>query len=85
VQLSPIVAKRDGREVVVNAGKMGYVYAMDAASGRLLWNTRVGAHNGHDRDGELALAHRLSVPRSTSRWNPASSAVSRPTWRSPTA
>jgi outer membrane protein assembly factor BamB/cytochrome c553 len=58
-QLSPIYAKAGGRAVIVNAGKMGYVYAMDAGSGALVWKTRVGVHNGHDRDGTLALRHRL--------------------------
>jgi outer membrane protein assembly factor BamB len=62
MHLSPIVAQRRGREIVINAGKMGSVYAMDAASGRLLWKTRVGVHNGHDDDGELALAHKLAMP-----------------------
>jgi mono/diheme cytochrome c family protein len=65
MQLSPIVAKRDGREVVINAGKMGFVYAMDAATGHLLWKTRVGVHNGHDNDGALALAHKLPMPPDT--------------------
>ena len=38
---------------------MGYVYAMDAASGELVWKTKVGVHNGHDHDGALALQHKL--------------------------
>src|SRR4051794_2896439 len=62
MQISPILTKRHGRQVVIDAGKMGYVYAIDAASGRLLWTTKVGIHNGHDDDGTLALAHHLRVP-----------------------
>jgi alcohol dehydrogenase (cytochrome c) len=65
MHLSPIVTRRKGREMVINAGKMGYVYAMDAASGHLLWKTRVGVHNGHDDDGELSLAHKLPMPPKT--------------------
>ena len=65
MHLSPIIAQRKGHEVVINAGKMGYVYAMDAATGRLIWKTRVGIHNGHDNDGALALAHRLAMPPAT--------------------
>ena len=65
MQVSPIIAQRKGREVVIDAGKMGYVYAMDAATGHLLWKTRVGVHNGHDNDGTLALAHKLAMPPST--------------------
>ena len=37
MQLSPIYARAGGRALIVNAGKMGYVYAMDAASGKLVW------------------------------------------------
>jgi outer membrane protein assembly factor BamB len=61
MQLSPIYAKRDGGDIVLDAGKMGYVYAMDAATGQLLWKTRVGVHNGHDADGELAMRHALRL------------------------
>jgi outer membrane protein assembly factor BamB len=59
MQLSPIYARAGGRALVVDAGKMGYVYALDAASGKLAWKTKVGVHNGHDADGTLALHHRL--------------------------
>ena len=62
LQLSPVYTKSGGRDVVLEAGKMGYVYAMDAATGRLIWKTKVGVHNGHDHDGELAMRHALTVP-----------------------
>jgi outer membrane protein assembly factor BamB len=61
MQLSPIYARSGDRDLVVNAGKMGYVYAMDASSGKLVWKTQVGAHNGHDDDGKLALEHKLKL------------------------
>ena len=61
MQLSPIYAIADGRPIVVNAGKMGYVYAMDAEDGALVWKTKVGVHNGHDDDGTLALRHKLKL------------------------
>jgi outer membrane protein assembly factor BamB/mono/diheme cytochrome c family protein len=59
MQLSPIYATTGGRALIVDAGKMGYVYALDATTGKLAWKTKVGVHNGHDADGELALGHRL--------------------------
>ena len=43
---------------------MGYVYAFDRDSGKLLWKTPVGKHNGHDDDHELALQGKLSGSRS---------------------
>jgi outer membrane protein assembly factor BamB/mono/diheme cytochrome c family protein len=55
MQISPIYVEEDGKDIVLDAGKMGYVYAMDAESGKLLWKTPVGIHNGHDEDGKLAL------------------------------
>lgn len=61
MQLSPIYAQAGRHSLIVNAGKMGYVYAMDAASGKLVWKTKVGVHNGHDLDGELALQHKLKL------------------------
>jgi glucose dehydrogenase len=61
-----ILAQAGARPVVLAAGKMGYVYELDRASGRLLWKRAVGRHNGHDRDNLLALHGRfraLELPR----------------------
>jgi outer membrane protein assembly factor BamB/mono/diheme cytochrome c family protein len=55
MQISPVYVEEDGKDIVLDAGKMGYVYAMDAEGGDLLWKTPVGTHNGHDEDGKLAL------------------------------
>jgi outer membrane protein assembly factor BamB len=61
MQLSPIYTNRKGRGIILDAGKMGYVYAIDAKTGRLIWKTRVGVHNGHDADGQLAMRHALRL------------------------
>jgi outer membrane protein assembly factor BamB len=50
LQLSPVIARTGGRNVVVASGKGGYVYEADAANGDLIWKARVGTHNGHDAD-----------------------------------
>jgi outer membrane protein assembly factor BamB len=50
-----------GQPTVIDAGKMGYVYAMNASTGKLEWKTAVGKHNGHDNDGLLALKHKLNL------------------------
>jgi len=63
MQLSPIYASSGGRTLVLDAGKMGYVYALDAATGKLVWKTKVGVHNGRDEDGTLALQGRLGKPK----------------------
>jgi outer membrane protein assembly factor BamB len=62
LHLPPMLAKVNGKEVVVVGGKMGYVYEIDAASGKLLWKRPVGVHNGHDHDNELALESERSGP-----------------------
>ncbi len=51
----PILAKIGGREVAIGAGKSGIVAAVDAKTGKLIWRTPVGKHNGHDDDGLLAM------------------------------
>jgi alcohol dehydrogenase (cytochrome c) len=61
MQASPISASANGIPVVIGSGKMGYVYEMNATTGRLIWKTPVGEHNGHDDDSLLALEHKLTL------------------------
>ena len=61
LQASPISASIGGVSVIITAGKLGYVYALNARSGALLWKTPVGEHNGHDNDSLLALSHQLTI------------------------
>jgi glucose dehydrogenase len=56
MQLSPIAATVGGVPAVIGGGKMGDVYAMNAATGKLLWKTPVGVHIGDDNDSVLALS-----------------------------
>jgi alcohol dehydrogenase (cytochrome c) len=59
MQSSPIAVTVDGTRVVIGGGKMGYVYEMNARTGKLIWKTPVGEHNGQDNDGVEALEHKL--------------------------
>ena len=61
MQASPISARTGGVSVVIGSGKMGDVYEMNASTGKLIWKTPVGAHNGHDDDSLLALEHRSTL------------------------
>ena len=61
LQTSPIAASVSGTSVVIDAGKMGYVYEINAKTGALLWKTPVGVHNGNDNDGLLAMEHKLTL------------------------
>jgi len=56
LECPPILTQANGRPLVVVAGKMGFVYALDRASGRLVWKRSVGLHNGHDDDGRKTMA-----------------------------
>ncbi|HWE64545.1 MAG TPA: PQQ-binding-like beta-propeller repeat protein, partial [Chloroflexota bacterium] len=60
LQISPIYTAA-GHPVVLAAGKGGFVFAFDPMSGKLLWKTPVGSHNGHDQDGQLALEGKLHL------------------------
>jgi outer membrane protein assembly factor BamB len=61
MEASPISASINRKPVVIDAGKMGYVYAMDARNGSLIWKTPVGEHNGHDNDSIEAMEHQSSL------------------------
>src|SRR6201986_3640987 len=61
IQLSPISATVGGVPAVIGGGKMGDVYAFDAATGALLWKTPVGVHDGTDNDSALLLEHKLTI------------------------
>ncbi len=61
LQASPVSTSVRGAPVIIAAGKVGYVYELDARSGALIWKTPVGEHNGHDNDAELAVLHKLKV------------------------
>jgi len=61
MQASPIAADVNGLPAVIGGGKLGYVYAMNAETGALIWKTPVGAHDGHDNDSLKALEHRSKL------------------------
>jgi alcohol dehydrogenase (cytochrome c) len=61
LQTSPISTRVGGAFVVIGSGKLGYVYEMTASTGKLIWKTPVGAHNGHDNDSLRALEHRSTI------------------------
>jgi outer membrane protein assembly factor BamB len=56
LQNSPVLTTVKGKGVVIGAGKAGIVVELDQQTGKLLWRTPVGRHNGHTHDGLLTLA-----------------------------
>ena len=55
LQDPPMLVNVGARQEVIAAGKAGFVLALDAQTGRLLWKRSVGLHNGHDDDGLYAM------------------------------
>ena len=49
------------RPMIVTAGKVGYVYAINPTTGKLIWKIPVGDHNGRDNDSRKALENPGSV------------------------
>jgi outer membrane protein assembly factor BamB len=60
LQDPPMLLNVNGRQMVVTAGKGGFVVAFDSQSGKLLWKRSVGMHNGHDNDNVYAMNHEYS-------------------------
>lgn len=54
-QNPPILTSAGGKELAIGSGKSGVVVAVDAKTGKPVWKTPVGKHNGHDDDGLLAM------------------------------
>ena len=54
-QDSPVLLSAGGKELAVGAGKSGFVVAVDAKTGKPVWRTSVGRHNGHDKDPLYAM------------------------------
>jgi outer membrane protein assembly factor BamB len=54
-QNSPVITKAGGKEVAIGSGKSGFVVAVDVKTGKPVWRTSVGKHNGHDEDNILAM------------------------------
>jgi len=61
MQASPISAVAGGVPVVIGSGKMGYVYEMNATTGKLIWDTPVGEQNGTEGDSLKLLEHQITT------------------------
>jgi glucose dehydrogenase len=70
MQIAPIYVEETAEPMLIDAGKMGYVYSMDPETGELNWKTAVGEHNGHDEEDLLALEGRLKKPKLPYRYLP---------------
>jgi outer membrane protein assembly factor BamB len=53
LQNNPVLTTANGRPVVIDGGKAGILFELDAQTGRLLWKLPVGGHQGHENDGLL--------------------------------
>ncbi len=60
LETPPILLTVGGKQVVLTAGKAGFVLAYERQTGKLLWKRSVGIHNGHDNDNLYALKQEYS-------------------------
>lgn len=51
----PILLSAGGKDLAIGAGKSGIVVALDRKSGKVVWKSPVGKHNGHDNDPLYAM------------------------------
>jgi outer membrane protein assembly factor BamB/cytochrome c5 len=59
-----------GEQIVISAGKGGIAFAVNAETGKLLWETPVGVHNGHDKDNLYAMHHEYNkLPKPGTPYN----------------
>ena len=83
LQNNPVLTTANGRPVVIDGGKAGILFELDAQTGQLLWKLPVGGHQGHENDGLLTEnakpGSHAACPRSSAS-SRASSAASRPSW-----
>ncbi len=65
LEIPPILASANYAEkqqdIILAAGKMGRVYAMNRDTGALLWETSVGEHNGNDQLGVFPTSGNVTV------------------------
>jgi outer membrane protein assembly factor BamB len=62
---SPILAKDNGTPIVIDGGKGGILVAVNAETGKLVWKTPVGVHNGNDNtnlEAEKGDYSKLKLP-----------------------
>jgi outer membrane protein assembly factor BamB len=70
MQVAPIYVEETSEPMLLDAGKMGYVYSMDPKTGKLNWETPVGIHNGHDLDSKLAFEGKFKKPKLPYKYYP---------------
>jgi outer membrane protein assembly factor BamB len=63
MQVAPIYVEETNPPIVIDSGKMGFVYGIEPKTGKLLWKTSVGKHNGHDNDDKLAMEGKFKKPK----------------------
>jgi outer membrane protein assembly factor BamB len=54
-QNTPVIVQVGGKKLAIGSGKSGWVVAVDTKTGKPVWKTPVGVHNGHDNDPLYAM------------------------------
>jgi outer membrane protein assembly factor BamB len=62
MQFSPIYVEETNEPMVIDGGKVGYIYSMNPKTGKLNWEVPVNKHNGHDLDSLHAFEGKFKKP-----------------------
>jgi outer membrane protein assembly factor BamB len=63
LNFAPIYVEETAEPMVIDGGKIGYIYSTDPKTGKLNWEIPVNKHNGHDLDSLKAYEGKFKKPK----------------------
>jgi outer membrane protein assembly factor BamB len=63
LNFAPIYVEETKEPMVIDGGKIGYIYSTDPKTGKLNWEVPVNKHNGHDLDSLKAYEGKFKKPK----------------------
>jgi alcohol dehydrogenase (cytochrome c) len=70
LNFAPIYEEETKEPMVIDGGKIGYIYSTDPKTGKLNWEIPVNKHNGKDLDSLLAFEGKFKKPKLPYRYWP---------------
>jgi outer membrane protein assembly factor BamB/cytochrome c5 len=70
LNFAPIYVEETKEPMVIDGGKIGYIYSTNPKTGKLNWEVPVNKHNGHDLDSLKAFEGKFKKPKLPYRYWP---------------
>ncbi len=70
LNFAPIYEEETKEPMVIDGGKIGYIYSTNPKTGKLNWEIPVNKHNGHDLDSLKAFEGKFKKPKLPYRYWP---------------